>query len=191
MTAAPAAARRDTPQATPAIAITDLDAYFGSAHAVRSVTLDVQPHEVTAIIGPAGCGKSTLLRCVNRMHETVPGARVTGSVRLAGLDVYGPGTNAIAVRRHIGMVFQRPTPFPTMSIRDNVAAGLRVAEGKRPTGAALDAIEDRLHRSAAAVPGGALAACLLPAHSRRSVPPTTEPIPHDCGRAFCGCSSDW
>ena len=86
----------------------------------------MQSGRVTAIIGPSGCGKSTLLRCLNRMHETVPGARVEGEVRFEGRDIYSPSVSAIGVRRHIGMVFQRPTPFPTMSIRDNVAAGLKI-----------------------------------------------------------------
>src|SRR6185312_2128908 len=112
--------------ATPAIGVESLDAYFGSSRVVRDVTFAVPTGEVTAIIGPSGCGKSTLLRCLNRMHETVPGARAEGEVRFQGTDIYGPGVSAIGVRRHIGMVFQRPTPFPTMSIRDNVAAGLKV-----------------------------------------------------------------
>src|SRR5829696_8606522 len=108
-----------------------LGAFFGSTQAVRDVSLDFPANEVTAIIGPSGCGKSTLLRCLNRMHETVPGARVGGQVVLSApgdgaQDLYAPGVNPIAVRRQIGMVFQRPTPFPTMSIRDNVAAGLKV-----------------------------------------------------------------
>jgi phosphate transport system ATP-binding protein len=144
----------------------DLDAYFGSAHAVRGVSLEFRHGEVTAIIGPSGCGKSTLLRCLNRMHETVPTARVAGRVTLDGRDLYAPGINPIAVRRHIGMVFQRPTPFPTMSIRDNVAAGLKV-QGQRGAAttdaiveralrrAALwDEVKDRLDKSAVALSGG-------------------------------------
>ena len=106
-----------------------LDAYFGSVHAVKGVDMHIRDRQVTAIIGPSGCGKSTFLRCLNRMHETVPTARVEGEVELDGRDIYARGVNAIAVRKHIGMVFQRPTPFPTMSIRDNVAAGLRVIDG--------------------------------------------------------------
>jgi phosphate transport system ATP-binding protein len=133
----------------PVLAVRDLDAWFGSAHAVKGVSLDVADRSVTAIIGPSGCGKSTLLRCLNRMHETVPGARVTGSVRLAGEDIYASGVNPIAVRKHIGMVFQRPTPFPTMSIRDNVAAGLRVMNGSRPRGREVDAVVERALRRAA------------------------------------------
>ena len=100
---------------TTCLVATGLNAYFGARHAVRNVALDLGARSVTAIIGPSGCGKSTLLRCLNRMHETVAGARVTGSVTLDGEPLYGDGTSAIAVRRHIGMVFQRPTPFPTMS----------------------------------------------------------------------------
>ena len=113
-----------------------LDAWFGATHAVRDVTLDFPAHEVTAIIGPSGCGKSTLLRCLNRMHETVPLARVEGEVRFFGQDIYADGVDPIALRRHVGMVFQRPTPFPTMSIRDNVAAGLRAQPRCRPRSSA-------------------------------------------------------
>ena len=131
------------------VGIESLDAWFGEVQAVRNVTLDFLDRQVTAIIGPSGCGKSTLLRCINRMHETVPTARVRGRVLLDDIDIYAKGINPIAVRRHVGMVFQRPTPFPTMSIRDNVAAGLRVADGQRPTGAALDAIVERALRRAA------------------------------------------
>src|SRR5258708_36537561 len=110
-----------------------LNAYFGDTHAVRDVTRDIPPNEVTAIIGPAGCGKSTLLRCLNRMHETVPRARVEGSVLLHEQDIYADDVDPITLRRHVGMVFQRPTPFPTMSIRDNVAAGLCVQPERAPS----------------------------------------------------------
>ena len=113
--------------ARPRIAVRNLDALFGTLRAVRDVSIDFPDGRVTAIIGPSGCGKSTLLRCLNRMHETIPLARVNGEVLLDGKDVYARGVNPIEVRRHIGMVFQRPTPFPTMSIRDNVAAVLRAS----------------------------------------------------------------
>ena len=151
------------------IATESLTASFGSARAVRDVSLSVGSGQVTAIIGPSGCGKSTLLRCLNRMHETVPGARVAGVVRFEGRDIYGPGVSAIGVRRHIGMVFQRPTPFPTMSIRDNVAAGLKILpRAERPTrretdhvveaalrrAALWDEVSDRLGTSAVALSGG-------------------------------------
>ena len=126
-----------------------LNAYFGPTHAVRDVSLDVPANEVTAIIGPSGCGKSTLLRTLNRMHETVPTARVTGQVLFNGQDIYADGVNPITLRRHVGMVFQRPTPFPTMSIRDNVAAGLRVQPGPRPARSQLDEIVERALREAA------------------------------------------
>jgi len=146
----------------------DLDAYFGATHAVRGVSLDLVDGDVTAVIGPSGCGKSTLLRCLNRMHETVPNARVEGEVHLDGRDIYARGVNPIAVRRRIGMVFQRPTPFPTMSVRDNVAAGLKVAEDGMPGRAAVndiveaalqraalwDEVKDRLTSSATALSGG-------------------------------------
>ena len=127
----------------------DLDAYFGATHAVRGVSLDLVEGDVTAVIGPSGCGKSTLLRCLNRMHETVPTARVEGEVLLEDRDIYARGVNPIAVRRRIGMVFQRPTPFPTMSVRDNVAAGLKVADGGMPKrGDVNDIIESALRRAA-------------------------------------------
>ncbi len=143
-----AAVTTDQPPARACLAAEKLNAYFGEQRAVRNVTLSLNERRVTAIIGASGCGKSTLLRCFNRMHETVPGATVTGSVTLEGQAIYGPGTSAIGVRRHIGMVFQRPTPFPTMSIRDNVAAGLRVREGGKCDRRETDAIvEDSLHRA--------------------------------------------
>jgi phosphate transport system ATP-binding protein len=126
-----------------------LQAYFGTTHAVRDVTLDFPSNEVTAIIGPSGCGKSTLLRCLNRMHETIPLARVEGEVLFHGRNIYSSDVDPIALRRHVGMVFQRPTPFPTMSIRDNVAAGLRVQPGERLDRREVDAVVERALRQAA------------------------------------------
>jgi phosphate transport system ATP-binding protein len=108
------------------VSLRTLDAYYGDKQAVRGINLDFEPNEVTAIIGPSGCGKSTLVRCINRMHEEVPGAWARGEVRLDGLNVYADGVDATAVRRAVGMVFQKPNPFPTMSVFDNVAAGLRL-----------------------------------------------------------------
>ena len=143
-----------------------LTALFGSLRAVRDVSLLFPAHTVTAIIGPSGCGKSTLLRCLNRMHELTAGGTVTGEVLLDDVNIYARDVNPIELRRRIGMVFQRPTPFPTMSIYDNVAAGLRV-NGKRPRGEMDDAVEralrqaalwdevkDRLRTSALALSGG-------------------------------------
>ncbi len=158
----------EPPLSNPCVVATELNAYFGEQRAVKNVSITLNERRVTAIIGPSGCGKSTLLRCLNRMHETVAGARVSGSVTLDGHPIYGEGTSAIGVRRHIGMVFQRPTPFPTMSIRDNVGAGLRVREGGMPSRRDVDAIvedalrraglwdevKDRLRTSAVALSGG-------------------------------------
>jgi phosphate transport system ATP-binding protein len=127
----------------------NLGAFFGTAQVVSGVSITFGDREVTAVIGPSGCGKSTLLRCLNRMHETVPTARVSGAVTLDGQDIYARGVNPIEVRRHVGMVFQRPTPFPTMSIRDNVAAGLRILGRQRPSRSETDHIvEDALRRAA-------------------------------------------
>ena len=154
--------------AKPCIITRGLTARFGERAAVRDVTASFPQNAVTAIIGPSGCGKSTLLRCLNRMHETVPGARVEGTVEILGTAIYGEGTSPIAVRRHVGMVFQRPTPFPTMSVRDNVAAGLRVANRKGEISGSTDEIveealqraglwaevKDRLNDSAMGLSGG-------------------------------------
>jgi phosphate transport system ATP-binding protein len=134
---------------------------------VKHVSLEIPDRQVTAVIGPSGCGKSTFLRCLNRMHETVPTARIAGTVLLDSSDIYAPGVSPTAVRKHVGMVFQRPTPFPTMSIRDNVAAGLRVLR-HRPRKSEIDEIveraltraalweetKDRLDGSAVALSGG-------------------------------------
>ena len=143
-----------------------LTAFFGQHRAVRDVSLLFPANTVTAIIGPSGCGKSTMLRCLNRMHELIPGTAVAGEVLLDDVNIYGADVNPVELRRRIGMVFQRPTPFPTMSIYDNVAAGLRV-NGKQPKSyveesvsralqqAALwDEVKDRLHTSALALSGG-------------------------------------
>jgi phosphate transport system ATP-binding protein len=138
-----------SPEATrPCIVSSHLSAFFGDAAAVKDVSISIPQNAVTAIIGPSGCGKSTLLRCFNRMHETVPGARVEGSVEILGSSIYGEGSSPIAVRRHVGMVFQRPTPFPTMSIRANVAAGLRVdAKSHASRGATNEIVEEALQRA--------------------------------------------
>jgi phosphate transport system ATP-binding protein len=152
----------------PCIVANHLSAFFGETAAVRDVSISIPQNAVTAIIGPSGCGKSTLLRCFNRMHETVPRARVEGSVEILGSSIYGENTSPIAVRRHVGMVFQRPTPFPTMSIRANVAAGLRVDPKSHATRGATDEVveealqraglwaeaRDRLDDSATALSGG-------------------------------------
>ena len=106
------------------IEINDLDIYYGDFKAVEGVTVDIEPRAVTAFIGPSGCGKSTVLRSLNRMHEVISGAWVDGEVLLDGANLYGPGVDPVNVRRQIGMVFQRPNPFPTMTIRENVLAGV-------------------------------------------------------------------
>jgi phosphate transport system ATP-binding protein len=108
------------------IRVNDLNAFYGSLHSVKGMSIEFAPNQVTALIGPSGSGKSTVVRCINRMHEEIPGARATGSVMLDDLDVYATGVDVTSVRRLIGMVFQKPNPFPTMSIFDNVAAGLRL-----------------------------------------------------------------
>jgi phosphate transport system ATP-binding protein len=125
-----------------------LDAWFGSSQALHGIDLAIEEHAATAIIGPSGCGKSTLIRCLNRMHEIIPGARVRGTVLLDGDDIYGSGVDPVEVRARVGMVFQRPNPFPTMSIYDNVAAGLLLTGGRRSR-ADLDEIVERSLRQAA------------------------------------------
>jgi phosphate transport system ATP-binding protein len=148
------------------IDISDLNIYYGSFQAVEDVTMTVEPRTVTAFIGPSGCGKSTVLRTINRMHEVIPGAHVKGSVELDGTDLYGQGVDPVAVRRLIGMVFQRPNPFPSMSIFDNVASGLRL-NGVRNKKILAEAVErsllqanlwnevkDRLGRAGIGLSGG-------------------------------------
>jgi phosphate transport system ATP-binding protein len=127
------------------VKVRDLHAYYGAVHAVKGVSIDFPANEVTALIGPSGSGKSTVVRCINRMHEEIPGGRSEGHVTLDEIDVYGSGVDVTAVRRMIGMVFQKPNPFPTMSIFDNVAAGLRL------TGTKSDNLRERVHRALRAV----------------------------------------
>jgi len=148
------------------IEVSGLNAYYGRVRAIEDISMTIEPRSVTAFIGPSGCGKSTFLRTLNRMHEVIPGARVEGKVLLDDEDLYGPGVDPVAVRRVVGMVFQRPNPFPTMSIYDNVAAGLKLNGVRRKSlldeiverslrGANLwDEVKDRLHRPGAGLSGG-------------------------------------
>ena len=147
------------------ISVSGLDAFYRATHAIKNVSIEYEPNRVTAMIGPSGCGKSTLLRCLNRMHEEIPGARAEGSVRLDDIDVYGSDIDVVSVRRAIGMVFQKPNPFPTMSIFDNVAAGLtlnaikgvdlkdRVESSLRSAGL-WDEVKDRLSSPGIGLSGG-------------------------------------
>jgi phosphate transport system ATP-binding protein len=136
---------RSTPRAVQSagrsITVRNLHAHYADQHALKGIWLDFPANEVTAIIGPSGCGKSTLVRCINRMHEEVPGARAGGTVLLDDVDVYGEDVDVVSVRRLIGMVFQKPNPFPTMSVFDNVAAGLRLTGGRGSD------LRDRVERS--------------------------------------------
>ena len=149
------------------IDITDLNVYYGDFLAVEGVNMVIQPRHVTALIGPSGCGKSTFLRTLNRMHEVIPGAYVKGQALMDGQDLYGPGVDPVEVRRQVGMVFQRPNPFPTMSIADNVLAGVKL-NNKRMSksdqeslveralrGANLwEEVKDRLDRPGSSISGG-------------------------------------
>jgi phosphate transport system ATP-binding protein len=126
--------------------LVDLTAYSGSHKAVGGVSVVMEPKEVTALIGPSGCGKSTVLRCINAMHQTIPGARAEGRILLDGINILDDDIDPVALRRRVGMVFQRPNPFPTMSIYDNVTAGLRL--GRRVRKAELDTVVERSLRHA-------------------------------------------
>ena len=128
------------------IEVKELNAWYGETHTLRSISLKIPANHATALIGPSGCGKSTFVRCLNRMHETNPIARVTGSVKIGDLDIYH-GVSPVVIRRRIGMVFQRPNPFPTMSIFDNVASGLRL-NGFRNKKALEEIVERSLRRAA-------------------------------------------
>jgi phosphate transport system ATP-binding protein len=124
-----------------------LNAWFGSASALRNISMSAEPLTVNALIGPSGCGKSTFIRCLNRLHEEVPGARVEGEVLLSNENIYAPGTDPVRIRRKIGMVFQKPNPFPAMSIYENVAAGLRLA-GIRKKSILQETVERSLKHAA-------------------------------------------
>jgi phosphate transport system ATP-binding protein len=149
------------------IDVSDLDIYYGHFLAVQGVNVSIEPRSITALIGPSGCGKSTFLRSLNRMHEVVPGARVEGKVVIDGQDLYGADIDPVDVRRQIGMVFQRPNPFPTMSIYDNVVAGVRLNSRKMKKADLDDLVErslrganlwtevkDRLNRPGSGLSGG-------------------------------------
>lgn len=148
------------------IVIDRLSAWFGAKQVLHDIDMKIEGRRITAIIGPSGCGKSTLIRCLNRMHEVVPEARVTGRVLVDGRDIYAPEVDPVEVRRRIGMVFQRPNPFPTMSIYDNVAAGLKlngirkrqlldeVVERSLVLAALWDEVKDDLRKSGASLSGG-------------------------------------
>ena len=149
------------------IEVENLNVYYSDFLAVEGVSMDIEPRAVTAFIGPSGCGKSTFLRTLNRMHEVIPGAHVQGKVLVDGDDLYGPGVDPVLVRRHVGMVFQRPNPFPTMSIKENVLAGVKLnnkriskddADGlveRSLRGANLwNEVKDRLDKPGAGLSGG-------------------------------------
>ena len=149
------------------IDVKDLNIFYGDFRAVADVGMAVEPRSVTAFIGPSGCGKSTFLRTLNRMHEVIPGAHVQGSVAMDGVDLYGSDIDPVAVRRQVGMVFQRPNPFPTMSIAENVLAGIKLNNRRISKGDAQDVVEaslrganlwnevkDRLNRPGSGLSGG-------------------------------------
>ena len=143
-----------------------MNAWYGSLQVLRDIDIAFQANHVTAIIGPSGCGKSTLIRCLNRLHELVPGAKATGSIMLDGMDIYSPVVDPVDIRRRIGMVFQKPNPFPNMSIRDNVVAGLKltgvrdrkrldeVARANLEKAFLWDEVKDKLENSGASISGG-------------------------------------
>ncbi|HHU11019.1 MAG TPA: phosphate ABC transporter ATP-binding protein [Intrasporangiaceae bacterium] len=126
------------------IEVNDLNIYYGDFLAVEDVTITIEPKSITALIGPSGCGKSTFLRSLNRMHEVIPGAYCTGSVTMDGANIYGKNVDPVNVRRKIGMVFQRPNPFPTMSIKENVLAGVKLNNTRISRSDADDLVESSL-----------------------------------------------
>ena len=159
---APAAAPRGT-----AVRVEHLDAWYGQHHAISGITMDIPASTVTAVIGPSGCGKSTLVRCLNRMHEVTPGAHARGGVFIGETDIYSPYADPVEVRSMVGMVFQKPNPFPMMSVYDNVIAGPKLrgwklsrrqaddlVERNLRRAALWDEVKDKLHRSGGALSGG-------------------------------------
>jgi len=146
--------------------IQNLNAWFGSKHVLKNINMKIEENAVTAIIGPSGCGKTTFIRCLNRMHEITPGARVSGKVLFNGINIYDNGVDPVVVRRKIGMVFQKPNPFPMMSIYDNVAAGLKLngVRDEKILDAAVrrslelanlwDEVKEDLNKSGASLSGG-------------------------------------
>ncbi len=147
--------------------VRDVSAWYGNMRAVKHINLSIKSEAITAIIGPSGCGKSTFIRCLNRMHETAPGARAEGCIMFDGKDIYARDVDPVVIRRRIGMVFQKPTPFPTMSVFDNVSAGIRltrfwsrrweleqVVERSLKQAALWDEVKDKLHQSGASLSGG-------------------------------------
>jgi phosphate transport system ATP-binding protein len=152
-------------EVTTKIQAEDVNAWFGKTHVLKGISMNFAHQRVTALIGPSGCGKSTFIRCLNRLHEVVPGARLQGKILLDGEDIYQRGLDPVLLRRRVGMVFQRPNPFPTLSIRDNVLAGWKLA-GIRPKhpddlveksllqAALWDEVKDVLNRSGSSLSGG-------------------------------------
>jgi len=148
------------------IEIEGLNAWFGKKHVLRDISMKIQENIVTAVIGPSGCGKTTLIRCLNRMHETILGARVSGKVLVDKEDIYGRNVDPVTIRRKIGMIFQKPNPFPMMSIYDNVAAGLKlngmkdkrkldeIVEKSLKMAELFDEVKDDLNKSGASLSGG-------------------------------------
>ena len=165
---ATAATLQDSVDTRSRIALENLSIFYGDFKAVEDVNLQVRPHSVMAVIGPSGCGKSTVLRSIDRMHEVTPGGRISGRVLLDGEDIYAPNVDPVLVRRMIGMVFQRPNPFPTMSIYENVIAGMKLEKGGRKRKSEYDdlveaslrganlweEVKDRLNRPGAGLSGG-------------------------------------
>ncbi|MBI1823188.1 MAG: phosphate ABC transporter ATP-binding protein [Nitrospirae bacterium] len=154
------------PASKPVFEIEKLNAWFGETQVLRNIQMVTLGQQITAVIGPSGCGKSTFIRCLNRLHEVIPGARANGTVRLDGQDIYGPGIDPVLVRRRVGMVFQKANPFPTMSIYDNVASGMKLnglknrsllderVERSLKNSALWDEVKDVLGKSALSLSGG-------------------------------------